>query len=123
MEDPGYSALCPRTPENQGRRVELALALQCVGTPAGAALLAGGARGFFRSLEREDGQPTHNLPQHIAQLLVADAALEDSREAIEMSHELLKVWAPRDMPQAGVDAPTVAIGPGGQVAVAVQGLK
>lgn len=123
VEDPGYSELTPRSPENQGRRVELALALGIVGQPAGEALIEWGARGFFRGLEREEGQLALNLPIDIARRLVADASLEDPREAIEMSHELLKVWDATPAPDPQVDAPTVAIGKGGEVQVAVQDLK
>ncbi len=119
VEDVGYAPLTPRSPENQGERVSLALMLDLVGTPAGAELLAHGARGFFRKLEREDGQMQLGIPRDIALLMIEQAGREDVREAQEMSEELLKVWAPTDMPVAGVDAPTVAVSKDG-VAVATQ---
>lgn len=117
VEDTGYSPLTPRSPENQGERVNLALLLNVVGTPGGAELLEHGARGFYRRLEREDGQLTLGIPRDAAVLMVEQAAREDQREAVEMSADLLKVWAPGGMPIAGVDAPTVSVSKDG-VAVA-----
>ncbi len=122
VEDEGYKPLTPRTPENQGERVNAALMLNLIGTPAGAELLANGARGFYRKLEREDGQLQLGIPCDIALLLIEQASREDPREAQEMSADLLKVWAPNSMPVAGVDQPTVSVSKDG-VAVATQGLS
>ncbi len=117
-QDPGYSPLTPRSPDNQGERIQAALELGILGTPAGLELVEWGARGFYRKLEREDGQLSLNIPRHVSLMLVKQAAAEDRREGEDMSADLLKVWSPQDMPVPGVDAPTVAIAPDGSVVVA-----
>lgn len=91
QEDP-YLDLVPANDDNLLRRTRLAQALEILGTPAGAALVNTGARGFYRGLERDEGQERHSIPRHIAVQLVEDALLEDPREAGDMGLDLLKIW-------------------------------
>lgn len=91
QEDP-YLPLVPADDDNLLRRTRLAQALGILGTPAGAALVNTGARGFYRGLERDEGQERLAIPRHLGVQLVEDALLEDVREAGDMGLDLLKIW-------------------------------
>lgn len=107
--DEGHLPLVPLSADNKVERLTLAHELGVLGTPGGDALLAGGARGFFRGLDREEGQLAITLPRAWSVRLIEEATLEDPREAIEMGHELLKVWDSDEPPVPGVDPPTVLL--------------
>lgn len=96
----GYEPLVPMNEENQERRARLAISLGVFGEPAGATVMNEGARGLYRQLDRGDGGPP-KIADPAIRMMIADAGLEDEREAIEMSHDLLKVWDPAAPPAPG----------------------
>ncbi len=82
----------PVNDENLLRRTKLAQSLGVLGGPAGQALIEGGARGFYRGLERDEGQDRIELPRSLATALIEDALAEDPREAGHMGMDLLNIW-------------------------------
>ncbi len=91
-QDDPYLPLLPTSDDNLLRRTKLAQDLGVLGSPGGAALIDGGARGFYRGLERDEGQLRIELPRHLAVRLVEDALGEDPREAGDMGLDLLSIW-------------------------------
>lgn len=91
-QDDAYLPLVPRTDDNLLQRTKLAAELGVLGTPAGAELVEHGARGFYRSLDRDEGSERIELPRDLARRLVEDALAEDPREAAHMGRDLLCVW-------------------------------
>lgn len=110
-QDSGYVPLVPSEDANVPARYRLGKMLHLTpGSPAMCALMDGGARGFYRGLAREEGQLRVELPRDTALALIADANTEDPREALDMSHDLLKVWQPTEAPIIGVDRPDMVVG-------------
>lgn len=91
-QDDPYLDLVPMDDENATRRTRLAAELGVLGQPAGAELVQWGARGFYRKLERDEGQVRIELPRDLARRLVEDALGEDPREAADMGADLLCIW-------------------------------
>lgn len=106
-QDDPYEPLVEMTDDNVVRRTRLAAELGILGTEPGRELVEHGARGFYRRLEREDGQERIVMRRDLARRLVEDALLEDPREAADMGADLLKVWEQdeeeRFMDRGGVD--------------------
>lgn len=119
----GYAPLVPVAEageEAEYRRYRLAKALNIIGSHAGQELIEHGARGFYRKLQREEGQVQLNIPPNIARLLIEDACTEDEAEGREMSEDLLKVWSPTPPPDANIDPATVSMDPSGNVIQAIE---
>ena len=95
-QDDGYEDLTPMNDENCARRTRLASELGILGTEPGRELVEHGARGFYRRLERPEGQERIELPRDLARRLVEDALLEDAKEAADMGADLLKFWVEDD---------------------------
>lgn len=105
-QDHGYAPLVAANADNELGRFKLAQSMGILGAPAGEELLARGARGWYRRLDRSEGQLIHEIyPRDIRMALVIDADSEDSREAIDMATDLLPVLA--DDPQTGVSIPVL----------------
>jgi len=105
--DDGYADLVYMNEENIHRRTRLAVVLGIHGTEPGRELVEHGARGFYRRLEREEGQERLQFRRDHARMLVEDALLEDPKEAADMGADLLKVWDQDEvetfMARGGVD--------------------
>ncbi len=110
-QDAGYAPLVQTgSDEEVTRRYKLVRMVGLsIGTDAANALMDGGARGYYRGLARDEGQHRLALPRATALALIEDAMLEDQREAVDMSHDLLKVWEASPPPTPGVDPPTVSL--------------
>lgn len=105
--DHGYADLVPLGPDNVERRTRLANDLGILGDPAGAELIQWGARGFYRKLDKDEGQDRIEMRRDLATRLVQDAQDEDVREAQDMGRDLLAVWDPTD--EADFIAPAVLL--------------
>lgn len=90
--EPDFAPLAPLDADNVERRTRLAADLGILGEPAGAELVQWGARGFYRKLERNDGQERIHMRRDLAVRLVQDAESEDLAEAQAMSRDLLAFW-------------------------------
>lgn len=96
-----FEPLVPLDDDNELPRYKMCKAIGILGTPAGEAYMAGGARGFYRGLDRDEGQERLRIPRGVALALVEEAGLEDAQEAIDMGADLLKVWPEED---EGIDS-------------------
>lgn len=92
----GYAELVPLDSENVERRTRLAADLGILADVSGAELIQWGARGFYRKLERDEGQERLIIRRDLAVRLVEDAQLEDVDEAQSMGRDLLAIWEPDD---------------------------
>lgn len=90
----GYAELVPLDSTNVERRTRLAADLVILADVSGAELIRWGARGFYRRLERDEGQERLTIRHDLAVRLVQDAELEDVAEAQAMGRDLLARWDP-----------------------------
>lgn len=93
-QEPGFAPLAPLDSDNVERRTRLAADLGILAEVSGAELIQWGARGFYRKLDRDEGQERLIVRHDLAVRLVQDAEAEDVAEAQAMGRDLLARWEP-----------------------------
>jgi hypothetical protein len=91
-QDTGFAPLVPLNDDNELARYKLCKMLGILHSEQGEELMAHGARGYIRRLERHEGQDRLDLPYPVLVALVEDALSECPIEAADMGNSLLKNW-------------------------------